>query len=621
MRRFTKLLSRFYHNEDGVFAVFFGLVAVALVALSGAAVDYVTLEQARNRAQIAIDSAALALQPRIYTSDTEEQIRLKADAWLAQRISDPRITATVQSASANTDTGSLILKARLTVPTTFVALIGFTEFTPTLVSEATRQKLFVELALVLDNSGSMSSSSRMTNLKIASKSATDILFDNQDTSVNAFIGIVPFNFWVNIGPNSKNKSWMDTTGISSASHDGFDDDDNDSNDFTGPLNRFDIYDEMDGESWEGCVEARPQPYDANDAVPTTSVPDTLFVPALSPDQPDEDNDEDEDRDYPGDYLDDNPAACQVVRACRIVHVDRNCTNSSGSNCSGSPVDRQRATYSSGIVINTELDPDDEDAACSCDGEVLTSGPTTTATLRGNGNYNVRTVSHCTDYYSDVSSLSHLELQERMCKYTSSSPADRGRNGPNADCITTQVLPLSNSRTAVKARIDSMTSSGATNIHQGAIWGFHMLSPTEPYTEGRGYEEATSKVMIIMTDGQNTFYSYNDDTDDLNGASYYPPYGWPRYNRLGNNPSSPDANRSDGQMEDLVDGRLLETCENIKDAGIIVYTVGLSSPESVKSMLRSCASGTDYAKFPTESSELVSVFEGIAGQLADLRIAQ
>jgi Flp pilus assembly protein TadG len=37
-----------------------------LVALSGAVVDYVGLIQTRDRAQIALDAAALALQPRIF---------------------------------------------------------------------------------------------------------------------------------------------------------------------------------------------------------------------------------------------------------------------------------------------------------------------------------------------------------------------------------------------------------------------------------------------------------------------------------------------------------------------------------------------------------------------------
>ena len=38
-----------------------GLMAIFLVSLTGAVVDYTSLEDKRNRAQIALDSAALAL--------------------------------------------------------------------------------------------------------------------------------------------------------------------------------------------------------------------------------------------------------------------------------------------------------------------------------------------------------------------------------------------------------------------------------------------------------------------------------------------------------------------------------------------------------------------------------
>jgi Flp pilus assembly protein TadG len=63
----------------------FGLMAIFLVALTGAVVDYTSMEEKRNRAQIALDAAALALQPRIYT-DTPDQIRAAAAAVVGERL-------------------------------------------------------------------------------------------------------------------------------------------------------------------------------------------------------------------------------------------------------------------------------------------------------------------------------------------------------------------------------------------------------------------------------------------------------------------------------------------------------------------------------------------------------
>ena len=87
MRHLQKLLRRFARDEGGAFAVIFGVMAIVLVALSGAVVDYVALQQARSRAQIALDAAALALQSQINEPGvTEEWIRGKAEAIVADRI-------------------------------------------------------------------------------------------------------------------------------------------------------------------------------------------------------------------------------------------------------------------------------------------------------------------------------------------------------------------------------------------------------------------------------------------------------------------------------------------------------------------------------------------------------
>ena len=37
-------------------------------------------------------------------------------------------------------------------------------------------------------------------------------------------------------------------------------------------------------SWQGCVEARPYPYNTDDATPTSGTPATLFVPMFAPDE-------------------------------------------------------------------------------------------------------------------------------------------------------------------------------------------------------------------------------------------------------------------------------------------------------------------------------------------------
>ena len=77
MRRLTELFSRFRRDERGVFMVLFAILALVLIATSGAVVDFTNTETARSRAQTALDAAALALQAQI-TTQTTTQLQAKA---------------------------------------------------------------------------------------------------------------------------------------------------------------------------------------------------------------------------------------------------------------------------------------------------------------------------------------------------------------------------------------------------------------------------------------------------------------------------------------------------------------------------------------------------------------
>ena len=168
----------------------------------------------------------------------------------------------------------------------------------------------------------------------------------------------------------------------------------------------------------------------------------------------------------------------------------------------------------------------------------------------------------------------------------------------------------------------MVANGNTNIHQGVIWGFHALSPTEPLAEGRGYDTATSKVMIVMTDGENVFNTANN----MNGSSILQAYGY-YYNTPPGGPAYQRKNTRLGygvtgnwQMNAIMNTLTEESCQAAKDEHIKIYTVGLNPPnEATRQMLTNCASAPSMAYFPNQPSELNTVFTTIAEQLAELRI--
>lgn len=207
-------------------------------------------------------------------------------------------------------------------------------------------------------------------------------------------------------------------------------------------------------------------------------------------------------------------------------------------------------------------------------------------------------------------------QEKECKYNGQwvdyGSGENG-DGPNAGCGDAEVLPLTNKMSDVKSGINAMVAEGGTNIHQGAIWGLRVLSPTAPFTEGVGYNEGASKVMILMTDGAN----YASQWGNFNGAYYYSAYGWPYNGRLGG------VGWSNYSTIKEMDKRTKLSCERAKDAGIEVYTIGLSisSTSSNGKMLSACATSSSHDFFPNSTTELKDTFETIADQLSDLRISK
>lgn len=183
---------------------------------------------------------------------------------------------------------------------------------------------------------------------------------------------------------------------------------------------------------------------------------------------------------------------------------------------------------------------------------------------------------------------------------STPPSSRG---PNKECPLA-LTPLTNVKADLAPKISSMWASGYTHINYGAVWGWRVLSPDPPFTEGVPYgEEGWNKAIIILTDGANT-------TSD----SHYTAYGYRSDGLLGSTSSS-------GTSQEL-DDRLLEICNNMKALDIIVYTITFQLYDTdTQNLFSACA--TDPSKYFNSPSgeELRTAFRAIGAELSNLRIAQ
>ena len=155
--------------------------------------------------------------------------------------------------------------------------------------------------------------------------------------------------------------------------------------------------------------------------------------------------------------------------------------------------------------------------------------------------------------------------------------------PAALCSTlVKALPLTGDWDTLNAMVDTMTPNGNTNVTIGMVWGWHALTQNEPFTQGSPVKPDTDKVLILLTDGQNTA------------------------NRFTNVPSQ-------------IDARTAAVCDNIKQTTIRVFTVRVI--EGNQALLQGCASAPNMFYDAQVASDLKGVFTSIAASLSGARLAK
>ncbi len=492
-------------DERGGVAIQMAVLALPLSVLAFGVLDINRASVAKRELQDALDAATLMAARSSATSNAALQT-VGAGALTGQLADQPILK--VDKSSFKLEGAKVVSTASLKVKPIIANLWLGGDMTVGAASEVVRGMNKLEVVLVLDNTGSMAGS-KLTNLKTAAKNLIDTLSaaSARSTEANAIqIGIVPFSQTVKIGSTYKSQNWMDKNAASPIH----------SEIFTGSANRFTLLSNM-GQSWGGCVESRPQPYDVQDTGPTTSTPATLIVPYFWPDEPD--------------------------------------TPSKSSSKNG-----DFGTFENDYLVD--------------------------------GTY---------------SKTSWKVPQGATAKY-SKSPSGSGK-GPNRGCDMQPLMRMTTDWTALKKLVTDMNATGNTNIGLGAMWGWHLLSPNAPFGDGVPYgTPKTTKIAIIMTDGDNVFGSAkNDNGSPYNGMGYI----W--QNRLGTTSVDKAADKMDARLELL--------CDNMTAKKIVVYTVRVEVKSGSSTLLSGCATSADKFYDVQDASELNSVFQTIAGDIASMRISR
>ena len=573
-------LRGFGSDRRGNVAMIFALASLPLLAFTGAAIDYGLATRLQVKLQASTDATALSLC-QTPQATTTAQLQSQAQTVMAGYMINA-INLVVDPLVITSNPRKITLITHSNSRTFFPAFTGVSSPKVNATSQcATPLPKTFEIAMVLDNTGSMAESSgsqtKLQAVQTAAANFVDYVKTNSAFATSSRISIVPFAAAVAIDPavsGTATASWVDTKGLSAYHWTNVDQTSAKAAGFTSRLSIFTALKAVNASwGWAGCFEAQPYPASVQDGAPSTAATtagyNSLYIPLFAPDEPGNGS---------STYAAWNPS-----------------NNSAGS----------ATNYS----FNSYLNDSNGKSGCS------------------------------------ATSTSFATIEAQACKYSSPAGAQATTNnaytglpnGPNFQCVSKPLQRLTTDATALKTLITSMTAAGSTNIHDGVLWGWRTLSPLSVFADGAAYSPAnstsptaTNKVMILMTDGANT---WPDNSNNNYNQTLYFSHGY-LTNADGSSPTPtmPTAYQTvssistTAQQRNALDQLTLETCTNAKTAGISVYTIGFSvASDPIDSqgitLLQNCASNSKQAFVANDATGLIGAFGQIAASIGALRISQ
>jgi Flp pilus assembly protein TadG len=272
---FSSLLSGFLWNRDAGVAPIMALAALPLFGMVGAAVDYSRAASARTAMQAALDASALMLSKDAQTLSTANLTQKASEDFktIFNRPEAYNIQVDSQFTQPAQGTFTLKLTASATVNTMFSRLLGASTISLSASSEVLWGIKKLNLALVLDNTGSMASSAKMTNLKTAAHNLLTTLKNAAKTPGDIKVAIVPFATDVNAGTDNVNATWIDWTDWEAANGSCSK---NDYSTKSSCQSHGKTWTPHSHSTWNGCVYDRDQNNDVTNTSTLAGSPATLF---------------------------------------------------------------------------------------------------------------------------------------------------------------------------------------------------------------------------------------------------------------------------------------------------------------------------------------------------------
>ena len=258
------MIRHFLRDTRGGIAPLLALTFIPLLASVGVAVDFSRINDARTNMQTALDSTGLMLSKTAATQTTTA-LQDEATRYFTALLTSNDLLQPAVSINYTTTGGSrIVLNATANVKTDFMRIFGDDQVTVKATSTTEWGNTRLRVALVLDNTGSMSQDGKMDALKTAAQNLLTQLQKAATDPADVYVSVVPFNRDVNLNPANYAQSWL----------------------------RWDLWDAQNGScagawarnqnqcesyggtwtpashsTWNGCVTDRDQNYDTTNDAP------------------------------------------------------------------------------------------------------------------------------------------------------------------------------------------------------------------------------------------------------------------------------------------------------------------------------------------------------------------
>ncbi len=206
--KFRNALRAFRVARGGNVAITFAFATLPIIATVGYAVDYSRANSVKVAMQAALDSTALMISKEAAT-DTPAQLQSNAQKYflaLFNRTDVKNITVTANY--SNTNGTQVVISSTVDVPTTILAAVGWDTLTVGNSSTVRWGSSRLRVALVLDNTGSMADSGKITALKTATANLLTQLQNAAAVNGDVYVSIVPFVKDVNLDPSNWSSDYI-----------------------------------------------------------------------------------------------------------------------------------------------------------------------------------------------------------------------------------------------------------------------------------------------------------------------------------------------------------------------------------------------------------------------------